>query len=113
MKGRPEPRAREGAGAHRVLELPVEADLAAFDGHFEGNPILPGVVQVDWAIRYAEEAFGPLGTFAALEQLKFTGLSRPGTSLRLVLDWNAEARTLHFAFEGEGERKSSGRVRFR
>ena len=40
------------SGPGETFTLAIGADLIAFRGHFPGNPVLPGVVQVDWAIRF-------------------------------------------------------------
>lgn len=90
----------------------VEPEHPAFEGHFPGQAILPGVVQVDWAIRLGETAFGPLGVFASLEHLKFQAVIEPEEPLELRLDWNAAARELGFTYEGATGRKSSGFARF-
>src|SRR5690606_9799268 len=37
------------------LELGVPVDLAHFSGHFPQTPVLPGVVQIDWAISLARQ----------------------------------------------------------
>ena len=61
-----------------TFTLAMDPDLTAFQGHFPGHPVLPGVVQVDWAVRFGSEAFGPLGRFRAIEHLKFQDPIRPG-----------------------------------
>ena len=35
------------------VDLRVPADLACFPDHFPGFPLLPGVVQLDWALALA------------------------------------------------------------
>ena len=46
--------------------------LAHFAGHFPGLPILPGVVQLDWAMRLAaEQCFGCAHRVASIDRLKF------------------------------------------
>ena len=87
-------------------------DLVHFQGHFPGKPILPGVAQVDWAIRLARRQFGDLGSFASLERLKFQAIAVPGEILELALEWDAATGLLNFSFVAGGRRKSTGRVRF-
>lgn len=90
----------------------VEAAHPAFLGHFPGRPVLPGVVQLDWALRMGREAFGPLGPFQALEHLKFQAVIGPEEPLELRLAWDPAARELGFTYQGPGGLKSSGFARF-
>lgn len=110
---RPQPvwrRIEEGGEA--TFRLALGEDHLAFRGHFPGLPILPGVLQVDWAIRLGTEAFGPSGTFTGLRDLKFQGLIRPEDALDLTLRWDPERRALAFAYTVAGAPKSSGTVCF-
>lgn len=113
-----------GEGPARIrglaLTLALDPDLLAFQGHFPGDPILPGVVQVDWAIRFGAEAFGPLGRFCGLDQVKFLGLIRPGERVELQLLWApgpvaagapGEAM-LRFQYRVAGVVRSTGAARF-
>lgn len=95
-----------------VFTFAVEPDHPAFQGHFPNQPILPGVVQVDWAIRLGEATFGHLGPFKSLEHLKFQATIQPLEPLELRLSWSPEEHELGFAFEGLQGRKSSGFARF-
>jgi 3-hydroxyacyl-[acyl-carrier-protein] dehydratase len=106
------PGARRRPGDPVVYDLELAADLLAFQGHFPGHPILPGVVQVDWAIHFGTQAFGPLGAFLALEHLKFTGILEPGDTPELSLAWDPDRRILRFTYASGGVRKSSGSIRF-
>jgi len=98
--------AREGG----QFTLFVPADLEAFTGHFPGDPILPGVVQVDWAIRLGAEVFGPLGPFSGLDQVKFLEPIRPGATL--TLDLALDRGSLKFQYSGAQGRITSGIARF-
>lgn len=90
----------------------VEAEHPAFLGHFPGQPILPGVVQVDWAIRLGEATFGALGRFQAVEHLKFQAVIEPLESMELRLCWDDAKRQLDFVYAGPKGRASSGLVQF-
>jgi len=110
MKSRPEVLARRGEGDEVVFDLQVSPELDFFAGHFPGRPILPGVIQVQWAIAFARELGWGRGEFQALEQLKFNALVRPPARLSLRLIRNAQG--LQFAYSENENRCSSGRVRF-
>lgn len=99
----------ERAGAYTFR---MEADHPAFEGHFPGNPILPGVVQVEWALRLSEAAFGPFAAFQGLEHLKFQGTITPGEAITLNLAWNAAASELSFEYAGPEGLKSKGFARY-
>ncbi len=71
------------SGEEELFVLELAPEELCFQGHFPDNPILPGVVQVDWAIRFGQEAFGPLGDFQGMLNLKFMDLIRPGERLEL------------------------------
>ena len=94
------------------LELRVVPEIEHFAGHFPGAAILPGVVQVDWAVRFARRHLPLQGGFLALENLKFLAVVRPGETLRLTLVWDAERRRLDFSYAGAERKYSAGRILF-
>jgi 3-hydroxymyristoyl/3-hydroxydecanoyl-(acyl carrier protein) dehydratase len=100
-------------GASAELQLTIPHDLVYFRGHFSGAPIVPGVVQIKWAIELAGRYLGAGGTFAGVDALKFQHVMRPGVSVTLALRWAAADAKLHFAYQGDGARYGSGRLRFR
>ncbi len=67
------------------LSLEVPAGLDWFDGHFPGEPILPGVAQVGWAIAYAREQFGLDRDPQRIDRVKFLRTAGPGARLALEL----------------------------
>lgn len=101
---------RTETGDRRVLFLCVPARLAWFDGHFPGDPILPAIVQVDWAIHFGGGAGGARDRFAGFSRLKFCSVIAPDTVLRLIL--SRSAGTLQFVYESNGGVHSTGRIRF-
>ena len=88
----------------------VEASHHVFQGHFPDAPIVPGLAQVDWAIRLGEEAFGPLGDFAGMSNLKFQRVILPDEPIELRLTPHPVKRTLAFEYLGADGRKSSGTI---
>ncbi len=95
------------------LRLTIPHDLDYFRGHFPGAPIVPGVVQIKWAIALAQRHLGATGTFAGMDALKFQHVMLPGKSVTLSLRWAASEGKLHFAYQSDGARHGSGRLRFR
>ncbi|WP_257307142.1 hypothetical protein [Geothrix campi] len=92
--------------------LLVEPGHPAFSGHFPGQPVLSGLIQVDWAARLGQEAFGPLGTFQGLEHLKFQAPILPDEPLELHLDWVPTTGLLRFRYHGTHGQKSRGTLVF-
>ncbi|MGP0171795.1 AMP-binding protein [Pseudomonas sp. NCHU5208] len=94
-----------------LLQLSVPLDLAHFTGHFPKTPVLPGVVQVDWAQHLARQLITDLPpSFAGMEVLKFQQLVRPGDTLQLSLRFDAERGKLYFAYHNGEAACSSGRI---
>ncbi|RDU95676.1 AMP-binding protein [Trinickia dinghuensis] len=94
-------------------ELRVPPSLVHFDGHFPGLPILPGVVQIDWAVQLGAEHWPEVRSMLAVERLKFMAPVPPGAILHLTLAHDAVRRKMRFAFRF-GERDSaSGIVAYR
>lgn len=96
------------------LGLLVTPDLAGFIGHFPDLPILPGVVQLDWAVHYAQEFLQLDAPVVRVERLKFTCPISPATQLRLSLDYDARKSSVEFRFyrlrEGDELVFSQGRL---
>ena len=83
--------------------LYVDAGLPLFDGHFPGNPILPGVVQIEWAVDAAGEAFATASAaaFRGMSRIKFKSPVRPGAWLHLTLTCRAHDVTFTY-FDHQG-----------
>jgi acyl-coenzyme A synthetase/AMP-(fatty) acid ligase len=109
------PRVREEIRGPRSLvrELSVPDDLVFLEGHFEGFPVVPGVVQVGWVVEAAQAVLGHAPRIEAVENLKFKEVLLPGQRVRLELGWNEAGDVLRFRLAA-GERVfSTGRLRLR
>ncbi|MCZ6465079.1 MAG: glycosyltransferase [Proteobacteria bacterium] len=71
---------------HLVRRLRVPADLAHLEGHFEGLPIVPGVVQLGWALSAARELTGRAPRLRAVEALKFAEVLQPDQRFELRVE---------------------------
>ncbi|RON17685.1 AMP-binding protein [Pseudomonas brassicacearum] len=97
-------------GGEWSLQLAVPPDLAYFSGHFPQTPVLPGVVQVEWAMSLGQQLMDLPAKFAGMEVLKFQQLVRPGDEIQLHLRFDPERSKLYFAYRNETATCSSGRI---
>lgn len=67
--------------ATSIIALPYEADHPAFQGHFPGNPIIPGVQLLDRAKQILETQQGL--ELNGLQNAKFLSPAGPGDKLEL------------------------------
>lgn len=77
----------------------VTANEPFFQGHFPGNPIMPGVLIIEAlaqvgcvAMLTVEENKGKLGVFAGIDEVRFRRQVLPGDTLRLVCEMKALKR---------------------
>ena len=87
------------------MDLALPAGLHWFQGHFPGFALLPGVVQLHWAVEYARRHLG-VAAQPASAQVKFRRPIRPEETVTLAL---AVARgRLTFSYRRGAETCSSG-----
>ncbi|QJI32361.1 AMP-binding protein [Pseudomonas sp. ADAK18] len=98
------------ANGEWTLQLAIPPDLAYFSGHFPQTPVLPGVVQVDWALNLGQQLLDLPGKFAAMEVLKFQQLVRPDDRIELHLRFDRERSKLYFVYRNDTAACSSGRI---
>jgi acyl-coenzyme A synthetase/AMP-(fatty) acid ligase/3-hydroxymyristoyl/3-hydroxydecanoyl-(acyl carrier protein) dehydratase len=92
------------------LQLSVPPDLAYFSGHFPKAPVLPGVVQVEWALNLGRQLLNLPDKFTGMEVLNFQQLVRPGDEVQLHLRFDPERGKLYFAYRNDTATCSSGRI---
>jgi 3-hydroxymyristoyl/3-hydroxydecanoyl-(acyl carrier protein) dehydratase len=95
------------------LRIAIPADLEYLRGHFAGAPVVPGVVQLKWAIDAARRHLGATGELVGMEALKFQRVLVPGAVATLTLTWVAATGKLYFSYRADDARFSSGRLLFR
>ncbi|CAE6876754.1 AMP-binding protein [Paraburkholderia domus] len=94
-------------------ELRVPPTLVHFAGHFPGLPILPGVVQVHWAMRLAAEQLPAVRALVSVDRLKFMAPVPPGAVLNLTLAHDAARGRVQFAYRLSGHECASGVLVYR
>jgi acyl-coenzyme A synthetase/AMP-(fatty) acid ligase/3-hydroxymyristoyl/3-hydroxydecanoyl-(acyl carrier protein) dehydratase len=98
---------KQGDALHYDLRVPLA--LPHFAGHFPGLAILPGVVQIDWAMRLAAEHIEGVREVVSIDRLKFMAPVPPGAVLQLTLAHDAARARVRFAYR-LGERDCASGV---
>jgi 3-hydroxymyristoyl/3-hydroxydecanoyl-(acyl carrier protein) dehydratase len=97
MTTQPQVQSVRRSGNAVELDLHVPAALSYFPGHFPRFAMLPGVVQLDWAIALAREYLALRGVFRKLAGLKFQHPILPGAQVTLSLEQPANGEIV-FAY---------------
>jgi 3-hydroxymyristoyl/3-hydroxydecanoyl-(acyl carrier protein) dehydratase len=101
------------AGDAVRFRLVVPEKCSFFEGHFDGDPILPGVVQIcDIVLDRIEACWPTLGAPLEIPRVKFTLPIRPLAQLELSLDRDPTANTVRFSLTANGIPASAGLLRF-
>jgi len=112
MKTAPEIEAVRRTGDSLDIDLSIPGDLLYFQGHFPGFPVLPGIAQLDWAVREARRRFDKSGFVLNIQNLKFRELIRPGEKITLSLRSFADGGWVSFEYRRDQSIYSSGRLTF-
>lgn len=99
---------RRDGGFEQTLE--VGHDLPQLEGHFEGFPVVAGVVQLGWAVAAATEWLGARPQLAGVEALKFPQPLRPGRTVTLRVERAAGSQALRFQLRDGETVFASGRL---
>jgi 3-hydroxymyristoyl/3-hydroxydecanoyl-(acyl carrier protein) dehydratase len=92
-----------------VRELHVPTRLAGIEGHFEGDPLVPGVMQIGWALDAAAALLGETPRVRRLDAVKFPALLRPGTIVRVEVQLFEAGTRLRFTISVDGDVTATGR----
>jgi 3-hydroxymyristoyl/3-hydroxydecanoyl-(acyl carrier protein) dehydratase len=104
---------RESIAPSRAeFEITVPEELFYLQGHFPQQPILPGVIQVHWAVQLAAARLGIESSFKGIESLKFHRVIKPLTPLKLTLEQADKTSKLHFSYQSDLGVHSQGRIVF-
>lgn len=71
---------------HDRFLLDLQPEHVCFSGHFDGHPILPGVVELHWAATLARSRFGFSDPLREVLQLKFRQIAIPPRMVELQIE---------------------------
>jgi len=77
----------ENGNAHGIYT--VKGDEWFLQGHFPGNPIVPGVIQCEMAgqtccVLFADAMKGKIPLFTGINKVKFRNVIKPGDKIELI-----------------------------
>ncbi|MGV6989164.1 AMP-binding protein [Testudinibacter sp. P80/BLE/0925] len=91
----------------------IPLDLTYFSGHFSSFPLVPGVVQLQWAIQLVE-SLGLPAQIDGVENLKYQQFIRPNNEIIMTLRWDSIKSKLTFNITKEEDSQTvicaSGRI---
>lgn len=89
--------------------LHLAADHPTGDGHFPGNPIIPGALLLAEVLRCIERSEGADYSSCNVKAAKFLHPVRPGDTVEVVYTFSAQG-TIEFQCEVAGTKVLSGAV---
>ena len=96
--------------ATRIV-LDVSEELSWFRGHFPGQPVLPGIVQLHWATLVSRQLYGFGNVPREIKRLKFKNVVIPPRELELTVTRKGD-REVGFNFQSLGDVNSEGYIVF-
>jgi 3-hydroxymyristoyl/3-hydroxydecanoyl-(acyl carrier protein) dehydratase len=100
------------ADGQLTMHCYIPPQLIYFDGHMEGRPILPGIVQLHWAEYFGRQLLSVSGRFKCLEVVKFQMVIVPHNEVKISLNFNETTGKLSFCYESDRGVHSRGRICF-
>jgi len=98
-----------------MVELDIDPRLQAFEGHFDSFPIVPGVIQIQWALHFFQQIFHSESSAIVwrinkVTALKFQHVIAPHSKVNLHLSFDEAKCCLTFKFSNEEHTYSSGKL---
>lgn len=92
------------------MEMFFAAESAYFNGHFPMAKILPGAVQLHFAVNFAVKFFNETGSLKRVKRLKFSNIIRPREIVSLSI--KKSGNSFEFLYSKKGRPCSSGVLEF-
>jgi 3-hydroxyacyl-[acyl-carrier-protein] dehydratase len=92
-------------------EIQVPAESPWFDGHFPGEPILPGVAQLALVIDLLEEALGTPVSVTEVSRVRFKRTIAPSETVTVHITPKGDDLSFGFHIESGAEPVCNGNIR--
>ena len=93
-----------------ALDLRVPESLACWPGHFPEQSIVPGVLQLQWAMEAIASWEGAPPRVSRIDALKFKSVLLPGQRAQLSVSRETNPDGYHFELRSEAVVFSTGRL---
>jgi len=102
-----------GSQTRLTTDIFVPEDSPFFQGHFPGQPVLPGVAQLsEFVLPAIAKAWAELSTLDHVPLLKYKRPIKPGTRLALEVRRDPGSPSVSFELYEDGELATLGQLRF-
>ena len=91
-------------------QIEVRQDSAWFCGHFPGDPILPGIAEIEMVLVLLEKHFGQPVRLRRLGRIKFKKIVRPGETLDIQAGAGNKENVYGFRIVSAGEEVCAGMI---
>lgn len=91
----------------------VPLDLAYFDGHFQQFPLVPGAIEIQWAMNLAKKFYGKNWQIDRIENLKFQQFIRPNDLVTIRLLRDKEKNRIQFNISVGEKNCAGGRIKIK
>ena len=106
----------DAADNHISLSFEVVDSISWFAGHFPEQAVLPGVVQIHWAMKLAQAVFPDLLSegrhFKTANNIKFKSMILPGQMIDVDLKYKESKHTVAFSYHTADDIFSTGSLVF-
>ncbi len=90
-------------------EIAIPEDSLWFQGHFPGDPLLPGIAQLHLVVETIQSALGEKRCLTALKRVRFKRVIRPEETMAIAVEPLPNAPdTFRFQLTVAGENACSG-----
>ncbi len=94
----------------REYSFRIPGNLSYTEGHFENEPIVPGVVLVDWVIKRIPRIVSGDVNIKQIKRVKFHEPLQPDDECTLQIKRDGGEDTIAFVYEGSDGVHSRGRI---
>jgi 3-hydroxymyristoyl/3-hydroxydecanoyl-(acyl carrier protein) dehydratase len=96
---------------HLLLNVTIDDHLRCLKGHFDEFSVVPGVVQLDWAVQFSQEYLWMPTKGLEVCRLKFQKILRPTTEVQLRIVKKSSHESV-FRYANESDIFSSGTLKW-